>query len=83
MRYVEFRDAIQQALRRSPAGLTWGKLKSQLNLPYSTPCPAWVKRLEKEIGLSRERGAERALTWKVVPAKAAPSKKPRRVKAAR
>jgi len=86
MRYVEFRDAIQHALRRSPAGLTWAALKSQLDLPYSTPCPEWVKRLEKEIGLSRERGSERAFTWRVAPAKRAKvpaPKKSRRAKTAR
>src|SRR5579871_2052705 len=70
MRYVEFRDAIQGELRRSPAGLTWAALKSRLRLPYSTPCPEWVKQLEQEIGLRRERGAERAFTWKIAPAKA-------------
>ena len=39
MRYVEFRDAISDELRRCPFGLTWATLKSRLRLPYSTPCP--------------------------------------------
>ena len=65
MRYVEFRDAIHQALRRVPAGLTWVELKGRLKLPYKTACPEWVRQLEQEIGLVRERGAGRGLTWRV------------------
>ncbi len=71
MRYVEFRDAICEELRRFPAGLTWATLKSRLRLPYSSPCPEWVKQMEQEIGLSRQRGSGRAFTWRVAPAKVA------------
>jgi hypothetical protein len=65
MRYVEFRDAIRSELRRFPAGLTWADLKKRLKLPYAAPCPEWVKQMEQEIGLSRERGSGRALVWRV------------------
>jgi hypothetical protein len=71
MRYVEFRDAIASELRRVPAGLTWAELKRQLKLPYATPCPEWVKQMELEIGLSRQRSSGRALTWRVSPRKSA------------
>ena len=71
VRYVEFRDAIKNELRRVPAGLTWADLKKRLKLPYDIPCPEWVKQMEQEIGLSRERGSGRALTWRVSPRKAA------------
>jgi hypothetical protein len=71
MRYVEFRDAIGKELRRVPSGLTWAALKSRLKLPYSTPCPEWLKQMEQDIGLSRERGSGRAFTWKISPATAA------------
>jgi hypothetical protein len=65
MHYVNFRDAIQSELRRVPAGLTWAQLKQRLKLPYKTPCPEWVKQMEQEIGLSRQRGSGRAFTWRV------------------
>ena len=67
MRYIEFRDAIQGELVRCPEGLTWIQLKNRLALPYDRPCPSWVKQLEKEIGLSRTRGNERAYVWKTPP----------------
>ncbi|MFI5380886.1 MAG: hypothetical protein ACHRHE_16430 [Tepidisphaerales bacterium] len=73
MRYVDFRDAIADELRRFPAGLTWAELKQRLKLPYKIPCPEWVRQLEQEIGLSRERGSGRALIWKVGTASATAS----------
>ena len=65
MRYVEFRDAIRQALARNAGGLTWQQLKDRLDLPYDRPCASWVKQMEKEIGLSRTKGTGRALIWKL------------------
>ena len=64
MRYVDFRDTIEAELRRHPGGLTWAELIASLNLPYTTPCPNWVGRLEREIGLTRQR-AGRSLTWTI------------------
>jgi hypothetical protein len=69
MRYLVFRDLIQKELHRNPTGLTWLELKERLNLPYEQPCSSWVKCLEKEIGLSRTKGAGRAYVWKVRPKK--------------
>lgn len=65
MRYVEFRDSIGEELRRNGAGLTWTQLQERLGLPYDRPCPAWTKRLEQDIGLTRAKGDGRALIWKV------------------
>ena len=66
MKYVEFKKLIHDELVRNPAGLTWGELKSRLDLPYDRPCPTWVKQMEDEIGLSRARKTQRAYTWKIV-----------------
>jgi hypothetical protein len=65
MRYVDFRDAIAGALRRNRRGLTWPELRDSLDLPYRSPCGEWLKRLEGEIGLTREKGEGRALVWKL------------------
>ena len=71
MRYVEFRDAIGRELRRCPSGLTWVALKERLKLRYGIPCPEWVRQMEQEVGLVRERGSSRAFTWKLVPSNGA------------
>jgi hypothetical protein len=65
MQYVNFRDVIREELRQNPSGLTWVELKERLGLPYDRPCQTWVMRMEKEIGLSREKGFGRAYVWKV------------------
>jgi hypothetical protein len=45
MRYTEYRDAIEQELRRNPDGLTWAQFQERLALPYARPYPAWIRRL--------------------------------------
>ena len=63
MRYVEFRDAVLEYLRRRSRGRTWAQIRDDLDLPYKRPCPTWTARLERESGLTRTRGAGRALVW--------------------
>lgn len=70
MKYTEFRDAVHVALCNSSGGLTWQELKVQAQLPYSRPCPEWIGRLEKEIGLRRRAmGSSKAHTWSLPPGK--------------
>ena len=65
MTYANFRDRIRARLNQAPDGLTWKALKADLDLPYERPCPEWIKRLEREIGLTRTLGEEgRALIWR-------------------
>jgi hypothetical protein len=65
MKFIEFRDAIQQELIANPAGFTWVQLRDRLSLPYKRPCQTWVAQLEKEIGLNRETRLHSALIWQV------------------
>jgi hypothetical protein len=65
MTYVEFKQSIGSKLRKNSRGLTWNQLKTALDLPYERPCHEWVRRLEKEIGLVRRKGAGRAFVWQV------------------
>jgi hypothetical protein len=67
MRYIEFRDAIQEELRHTKSGLTWAQLKERLDLPHAAACPEWTRRLEAEIGLVRARGTGPAYVWSVPP----------------
>jgi hypothetical protein len=77
MRYTEFRDAIRHELRRRRGGRTWSELRDVLDLPYDRPCPTWVRQLEEEIGLTRQKGGGRALIWSLNP-KPTPGRKGRR-----
>jgi hypothetical protein len=61
MKYTEFRDVVMAELRRR--SMTWAELRDRLDLPYSRPCPEWVRKME-ESGLVREKGSGRALVWR-------------------
>jgi len=65
MTYLLFKNLVQSDLQKYPVGKTWKELKSDLALPYNRPCPEWTKRLEREIGLTRQKGAARELIWSV------------------
>lgn len=65
MRYADFCDAIRRELASNVDGLTWAELRDRLGLPYDRACPAWTKRLEQDIGLSRLKREGRALVWQV------------------
>ena len=55
MRYVEFRNAIQEELGQNPAGFTWRELRERLDLPYDSPCPTWIRRMEQELAVESKR----------------------------
>jgi hypothetical protein len=65
MRYTEFREGVETSLRRHPAGRTWEQLRAELKLARRRACPEWTKALEKDLGLKRVKGAERAHIWKI------------------
>lgn len=62
MTYEAFRDAIQTALKLGPA-LTWTEIRSQAKLPQLFPNNKWVRRLEGEIGLKRNRNEHGIIKW--------------------
>ena len=65
MTYTAFKTAIHAKLIQEPDGLSWKALRDSLELPYERPCPEWVKRLEKEIGLTRFKGNGHAYLWRL------------------
>ena len=65
MTYILFKNLIQTDLRKRATGKTWKELKSDLALPYDRPCPEWTKKLEHEIGLTRQKGTGRELVWTI------------------
>jgi len=65
MTYSEFRKLVKAELEENPDGKTWKQLREALSLPYRTPCPEWVKKLETEIGLDRTQKRGKSLIWKL------------------
>ena len=66
MKYVEFKESIQNALLENPDGLTWQELKNGLKLPYKFPCQTWIYQLEEEKNLVRSLGNGNAFIWKII-----------------
>ena len=69
MRYVDFRDSIQDDLLQFPPGFTWEELRERLKLPFDRPCGSRVRRMERKIELTRARGSGRAYIWTLLPRK--------------
>ena len=53
--YEHFRDRVESTLKSAERGLTWTEVRTSAKFPQKLPNNQWVKRLEGEIGLTRER----------------------------
>lgn len=55
MSYEVFKSKIINLLKENVSGLTWTKIQQILDLPQTVPNNIWVRRLESETGLRREK----------------------------
>lgn len=55
MSYEVFKSKIINLLKENVSGLTWTKIQQILDLPQTVPNNMWVRRLESETGLRREK----------------------------
>jgi len=62
--YEKFKIQIEAVLKAEPAGLTWTEIKTKLGLPQRAPNNLWVRMMEKDIGLIREKG-QKGTIWKL------------------
>jgi hypothetical protein len=60
--YESFRDKIEKVLKESGA-LTWTEIRTAADLPEKFSNISWVHRLERDIGLQRDKGARRTMKW--------------------
>jgi len=64
MSYEEFKDKIEEVLKGESEGLTWTEIKERANLQQKVPNNMWVKMMESDIGLVREK-RERRTIWRL------------------
>ena len=62
--YMVFTEKVKKALKGEKDGLTWGQLKKKGEIEQTQLCYTWVRQLENEIGLTRERRG-RNVYWKL------------------
>ena len=65
MTYEEFKQIIKEELEKSPEGLTWTRIKERRPELYQrVPNNLWVRMLETDIGLIREK-VEGKTIWRL------------------
>lgn len=62
--YEEFRSLVERILRVEPEGLTWTELKKKAGFTQKVPNNMWVRMLETDIGLIRDK-RERKTIWRL------------------
>ena len=56
MTYEEFKQIIKDELEKAPDGLTWTQIRERRPELYQRfPANQWVRQMEKDIGLVREK----------------------------
>jgi len=53
--YESFKQKVLEGLRGEDEGLTWGQLREKQGMKQARPFHTWVRQLEKDIGLIRQR----------------------------
>ncbi len=65
MQFEEFRDRIKAAIESSKTPITWTEVRTTAKLPQAFPNNQWVRRMEKDFGLIRERDANGIMRWRI------------------
>ncbi len=62
--YEEFRDKVQKTLKQS-GPLSWTEIRTAAKLPEKFPKNKWVRRMEQDIALKRDKDAHGIIKWKI------------------
>ena len=65
MGYEKFKQIIQEELEKVPEGLSWTNIRERRSELYQKwPANQWVRRLEEDIGLIREKVKGKVI-WRI------------------
>lgn len=66
MSYEEFRDRVKTVLASAVGEqMTWTEIRTKARLPQRWPNNQWVHRMDKDIGLMREKDKNGIIRWKI------------------
>jgi len=65
MSYEEFCDKIKNVLK-SGKPQTWTEVRTKAKLPQKWPNNQWVHRMDKDIGLIREKDNNGIIHWRIL-----------------
>ena len=63
--YERFKTIIEETLKAASEPLTWTEIKAKAGLKQKVPNNRWVRMLEKDIGLVREKTKEKGIVWRL------------------
>lgn len=63
MTYDVFKEKIRGTLSSCKTPLTWTEIRTTTKLPQAFPNNQWVHRMEKDIGLLRQRDKHGIIHW--------------------
>lgn len=65
MPYDEFKTRVVQAIEAAGRPLTWTEIRTAASLPQLFPNNQWVHKLEKDVGLHRQRSGNGIIHWEL------------------
>jgi hypothetical protein len=65
MTYDTFSKTVADTLRKAGRALTWTELRTEARLPQAFPNNQWVRRMEADIGLRRQRDPSGVIHWQL------------------
>lgn len=63
--YEDFRDKIAETLRAEGGPLTWTEIRTRARLPQKFPNNQWVRQMEKDIKLERNKDSHGIIHWDI------------------
>ena len=63
--YEAFKATVERTLQGAGKALTWTEIREISRLPQKFPNNQWVRRMEADIGLVREKGANGRTLWRL------------------
>lgn len=63
--YNLFKDPIEKVLKRAQKPMTWTEIRMRAGFEQRVPNPKWVKWMEEDIGLIRERTKQGIILWRL------------------
>jgi hypothetical protein len=63
--YERFRASIERILKQAKEPLTWAEIKEKARFEQKVPNNRWVRWLEKDIGLVREKTKGGKTVWRL------------------
>ena len=61
--YEEFSETIARVLKAAGHPITWTEIRTTAKLPQAFPNNGWVRRMESDIKLKREKDAHGIIHW--------------------